>query len=470
MRLRLLTGCLAASACFGGPRLSWAQNPLAETVIETIRELDPQTAPELISAVNNLLNVGADDVAREYFLRLAQQNFQQQDLASLYHELGAATFFQLGREVALAPEGPEFAQRVVSAAKAWAENPQQLRRQLAWINDESDERRIPALHAFAEGRAQAAIVLLQQLADPQCRYDKSRLRTAWSFLGRSAQKPIMAALYTRDQALQREALQALSVIQTVDDVPQLAAYALNCQDDLLRQWAWQLLRQSAGPGDDSADPASIVEQAIVSRMRSTPRTSDAAPRVVWTWDEQDRGARSRQLPRRTAEFVEANRLCHKLASADGRYAQLYLTTELGLHHQLGREGDLRAQWDLFARRYGSPPTAELVSRSLALVFATRCTRSCHHGLRISLGDAGRRIGRRFRDGRRRTISSPALAVRRSPRNGCLGLDARGPTGIVHGSRGFVEHRAPDGDDSWRSPSAGGPPGRRGSESVGEFVD
>lgn len=355
---------LAVTACCGQARFSQAQSPFADFVIETTREINPQTAPELVSAVNNLLNAGANEAAREYFLKLAQQDLSEEQLAALYHELGAATFVQFGREAALAPEGSEFAQRVVSAAKAWAENPAQLRSQLALIAGPSEPQRLLALHRFAEGREQAAVLLLQQLSDPQCPYDKPKLRTAWPYIGRPAAGPALAAMYAKDGPLQLEALQALVTVRPAEAIPHLAAVALSRQDELLRRMALQALGQSTAPTSES-DLLERVEQAVISRMRTTRSPNYETQRLVWSWDEPAQEVRMIKLPWRTAQFVEANRLCHKLASDDPRYGAWYLATEMGLHHQFARDGDLRSQWESFARRYGSPLTAAMISQSLA---------------------------------------------------------------------------------------------------------
>ncbi len=345
------------------------QSPQASVVIETTRELDPQTPLELMAAVQNLLNVGAGDVAREYFLKLTKEPAGEAQLAQLYDQLGPAACFQLGRETALAPEGALFAKRVIAAANARARDPELLQQQLAFISGVDPDRRIPALHRLAAGREQAAVVLLKELANPDSSLDKPRLRAAWRYLDVSAEEPVVAALHAGDGPLLLESLTALAVLKSPATVPHLAVVALQSQDPILRNMAIQALRRSvdgtaAIPDIDNLE--SFVAEQITQRLSWTARAQQQERNVVyvWTWSPSARTAQSREVGARAGELVEANRLCFGLARAKPTHAQMYLVTELALLQHFGRGKNGQAQWTDLNARHGSTIRAPALAAAL----------------------------------------------------------------------------------------------------------
>ena len=98
----------------------WSASSL---VLETVRESNPKTPVQLITAVENLVRVGEVEAAREYLQALMDSKLDQKALAALHANVGPAMILRLAAETRLAPLSGQFSRQVLTAATAVATDP-----------------------------------------------------------------------------------------------------------------------------------------------------------------------------------------------------------------------------------------------------------------------------------------------------------------------------------------------------------
>lgn len=335
------------------PQTTWSQaereepapilSRQAQLVIETTREMNPQTSIGLFKAVLNLLNVGANAEARVYFDKLLAKTSSNQSLAAIHQQMGSAAVVRLAREPTLAPEGVALSRRITTAANRAARDPKRLAALITKLESESLDDRLSAAHKLGEGREQAAAALLQAMADPDRQRHLARYRIAWKRFDQSALPPVLAALRCDDAALQYAALLALGELEQESGVPSLIGYLAVTQDGLLRETALRTLRRTTGMAGMPSDAAAVLRREAERRLTEPneppffpvdPASDRRLP--VWSWAPITHRPTVAHYPPRTAELMQANRMAHDLARLESGNDQLYRVSELALLEALNR--------------------------------------------------------------------------------------------------------------------------------------
>ena len=331
----------AAVAQTEEPASAPALSRQAQLVIDTTRDMNPTTTLELLRAVINLLNVDANDAARIYFDKLLTQKPQEQALATIYNELGAAAVIRLAREPVLAPEGVALSRQIISAANQAARDPQRLAALIKALESERLDDRLGAAHKLAEGRELAAAALLQAMADPDRGKYLVRYRSAWQHFDQTAIPPLVAALRCSDGALQYPALLALEDLGSQAATPHLIGFAAATRDATLRATALRALQKITGITGMPADAGVYLEREVMQRLKGSYEPSffpvDPAAdrrRIVWSWAPKTHQPTIGRSAPRTIELMEANRLAHDLTRLETGYGRLYRVSELALLYAL----------------------------------------------------------------------------------------------------------------------------------------
>ncbi len=308
----------------------------AQLVIEATRELNPQTPAEVVGAIINLLNVGAEAEAKTYFDRLTEGEPTDAQLAAVYDQLGAAAVFRIGRETKLGPKAAELSRRVIRAANAAASSPKRLRELTEQLIVASPDKQLSIAENLSRGRAVAAARLLSAMVS--CENDKQYdiLRRAWRKFDQDSLPPVLAALRCDDPKLQRAALTALAELRRHEALPFLVGYAETEENPQRSRWARRALERTRGVLGAPTDAAAFLEEEVMRRLHSTRATTlDTEPlvdtrKVVWRWNPNDRRPTISKYPPRVVELMEANQLAYDLAKYRPGQSTLYQLTEFAL--------------------------------------------------------------------------------------------------------------------------------------------
>jgi len=183
-----------------------------DPVLATIREQNPNTARELIRAINTLLDYGAPTEARKYLAKLIALKPSAGELIELHEEFGSAMFMKMRRDKRLGEDGATFANAVMDAAHKWASDPKRIDPLIEELkSDDRDVIRaaIIDLQKAGEGAVQP---LLDVLADKDRAAEHRNVRLALAGVGTAAADPLIATLETDDDALKAHVIRALGMI------------------------------------------------------------------------------------------------------------------------------------------------------------------------------------------------------------------------------------------------------------------
>ncbi len=95
-----------------------AQSEIRNLVVEETRRSDPQTPLQWLAAVDDLINVGEFELAREYLQNTLEAKPSPKALMEVHSELGTPFLMRLLRTSELAPWGAEVSEMVTLAVES----------------------------------------------------------------------------------------------------------------------------------------------------------------------------------------------------------------------------------------------------------------------------------------------------------------------------------------------------------------
>ena len=336
--------CLAGSAvALRGQERTPAD--AAATVIEAIRELDPQTPAEQLRAVQTLLNLRQADTAAAYLEKIIAQNPDEPTMISLYREFGPAFFIRLAREPALGDAAAPFARKVLETQRQAATNPARIRSLVEQLQNSQPEIRSAAVSGLRDAGSAAVAELLPVLAASYGSDTQRYLEWGMRQLGGNASGPLLGALQAPDPELRAAAMRSLGQLDAEQSIPFLMRPAVDPgEESAVRSAAAAALSELLGRSPD-------IEQA--TRYLSTTAQQwfrDGLPRnltsggdgdgmiTVWSWDDAAQAPKSGKLPPLAASARHAAWLAadlYRLRPDELEYERLFIATQLAAGKLLG---------------------------------------------------------------------------------------------------------------------------------------
>jgi hypothetical protein len=305
-----------------------------DPVIATIREQNPSTAPDLLRAVNTLVDYGAPTEARKYLAKLIELKPSEAELIELQEEFGSALFMKMRRDKQLGDDGSMFAKAVMDAAYKWASDPKRIGPLIEELksNDRDVLRAaIVDLQKAGEGAVQP---LLAVLADRDRAAEHHNIRLALGGLGTAAADPLIATLNTDDDALRAHVIRALGLIGAPHStVFLLRSFASKDSDPVVRAAAAHALRDLTG----STPSAREVENYLLNETERfldgiPPRKPDHENKIaMYVWNPaQQKAEKVKMLSRDASLYVAAHTSSDLFAlfPKNYRYRRLYLVANL----------------------------------------------------------------------------------------------------------------------------------------------
>lgn len=190
-----------------------ARGPEPAAVLQ-IRESNPTTPSQLVSAAETTLAFGRPDEAKRYLAQLIAAKPDPEALAPLATEFAGPTLIRFASDPQVQPEGKQVAEAILASAQKVARDPARI---LALVPQFADAD--PAVRAAAFGRLQDAGVhavppLLTVLANPKQASVHRGVRDAITSLGRSAEGALIGALQAPDDALRAQVILVLGRLRS----------------------------------------------------------------------------------------------------------------------------------------------------------------------------------------------------------------------------------------------------------------
>jgi len=183
-----------------------------DPILATIRESNPSTPPELMRAIDTLIDFGAREEAKAYIDKLLALNPPATELIALHKQFGSATFYRLRRDEELGEGATKLADAVMDAAARWASDPRRMEPLIAELSHSDRAIRRSAFAELRRGGAQAVAPLMAVLADESRAAEHNSIRLALVALGEAAAEPLIGWLESDHVELKAEAVAALGRI------------------------------------------------------------------------------------------------------------------------------------------------------------------------------------------------------------------------------------------------------------------
>lgn len=282
-----------------------------DPVVRALLESKPSTPPQLVQAVDTLLELGAVAEADALMQRLAGEKLDDDVLAELAQQFGSGMFLKLALAPDLQPAGKQFADAVLSAADRQARDPKRLAGLIDQLKSPEPAVRHSATVRLRQGRETAINALVAALADEKQAEARPALRDALAAFDGEAILPLAAVARSAPPALQAEAIAVLGRVGGKDIAFHLMAPALLKEgDERVREAARASLESLLGrvPGADEA--AAALERLARSYYDGSrgPQADLEGQTPEWRWDSQKSELVAARIPARTAALAIAAEL------------------------------------------------------------------------------------------------------------------------------------------------------------------
>ncbi|MCA9263929.1 MAG: hypothetical protein KDA60_08755 [Planctomycetales bacterium] len=290
--------------------------PVASRAVEIIRESQPDTIDELLSAIDNLIKLGAPDLAHEYLQQVLTKATDEATLAQIANDYGSAFLIRIARDDRLAPAGHELAAKSLAAARHLAQTPSRIDQLIDALRSADVSRRRRALRHLGDAGDAAVWPLAKATADAISPAERSQLLLGLISLGPDAVEPMYALRRAPSPQLRAVAIDVLGHAETQSRAlthlyyPTLMDPAPEVQQSAAR--IWQVL--------GIASPT--IEQAIPqlrTRIRDLLDHGDLFAFAdhqglssSWRFDMEMSQLVADRVPRPAAAAIEAARLADDL--------------------------------------------------------------------------------------------------------------------------------------------------------------
>jgi len=302
--------------------------PLIE---QAVRDADPRTPQELVNAIETLLRVDSEELAKTYLIRLAGLPWDDEKYHRIYRLAGPAFILDLARRSGLQPEGRAFADQVLDAARRVSYNPDRLNELTRKLSDPNIYVRSDTLKQLRQTGATGAAAIVNALANEERRDEFPWLRAALAKLGQVAEGPLLGAILSDHQPLILEASNALGFIKSRKSLAALYRPYLIGSTRQHRRVAAAALERRLGIVPSQAEAQIALKSALQDYIRPVD-VDPFEPETYldeWNWDGE------KMVVTRRRTHVSRHRFAAKLAETlhryqgqDPEYRNLYLIAAL----------------------------------------------------------------------------------------------------------------------------------------------
>ena len=342
-------------------------------VIIQLRESNPTTADQIISAAAAVLRFGRPDECKRYLVKFLAVKFPDDELAALPAKHGTAFFLELATQEKLQPEGAQVSTLVLTAARKASENPARLQTLVKALSDPNYEAAATALTRLEQAGPNLVAPVLQALSDPNRSAEHPRLYSALVDLSDTTTAPLIAVLAAAPEPQQVIAANVLGDIGARDAVRHLLgpAWAAGTSPALQGAARRALTKIMGGVPKEHESELYLLRQFAQLRDGQHPFIADAdGNTVVFQWDIASNGPKGGLLPLQDAIRQLSARLAtdlHKLDSKNREYQKLHLLHYLEFAKAIGgvsRPLPPNSPAFVLAKEAGAELTAEVLAMAM----------------------------------------------------------------------------------------------------------
>ena len=341
-------------------------------VVRSIRTSDPQSADQLLNAVQTLMDVQAVGDARFYLNQLIAKNLNAQQQFELYQLRGPEFFYQLHATDELAPEGRMFAKDILAAAKKFARSPERISQLIKRLSNSDINVRSTALQQLKRIGPTAYAAMLEVFADPNRQTEFSGIRGAVQRLREDATDVLIAAARSKHPRIATESYVAIMHLRTKAALKVIGYLYLSPKTPAsVKQLAAQTLKRTYGTINESQLYQQIQRGAKSSLKIMETGFNSQTTVLDWTFDPQTKRFRQDRVTtilaaKRSAAFDAE--LLYQIDPHSEFNRELFLLTQIDAAKQAVGPDDL-IDAKALAKKFDDPTAFEwnvLLKRALRL--------------------------------------------------------------------------------------------------------
>lgn len=258
-------------------------------LIQVIRESNPSTAVELVTAARQVLAYGRPDEAKRYLAKLVDGKPADAELAAVVRQVGSDVVSRFQREATIQPEGAQAARLIFDAAHRYATDAARLSEVARQLSVDSAATRIAALQDLAHAGPAVVPPLLDVLKNDARKAEHPQIIEALAKLRGDTEGPLFAAFDTKDDALKALVVAALGQMRSRVALPLLIRPAFDAKaPEILRATSQEALRRILGGTPTRAEALTYLRKRVKDLLAGQWVTKpDYEGNVeVWQWDER----------------------------------------------------------------------------------------------------------------------------------------------------------------------------------------
>lgn len=342
-----------------------------DRTVEALLASNPKSPTQLMQTIKLLIGLKHPQYAKQYMGPLLAHNLDEAALANLVNEFGSGPFLQMIMTPELLPEGKDFAEKALAAARAQAVNPERLATLVAQLDNPGHDVRDTAALQMRSAGTLAIAPLVKTLADPAQAKVHKYVRTALVMQGQVITYPLIGAIETSDAALKAQLIEVLARLNDERATPFLIWPALDPKSDpAVKAAADQAMVHLLGKVPSVAEGVFLLRTKAATYLEHfVPLDTDLEGQVeVWHWDDAKKESVAVRVPADAAYATYAARLAgdaHHLSPEDAKVRRLYLTALLQAGMlSAGLDATVDGAMKDEAKRLGIEPLMEVVEQSL----------------------------------------------------------------------------------------------------------
>lgn len=288
---------------------------------------NPETAEELLKAVNLLAKLDRTDLAKTYLQKLIDLQLESPALVNLHRKYGSGIFVQMSAIRDLNPEASEFATSALQAVREHQQDPTRLAAIVDQIigADPAKHRRLA--QQLIQAGPVAVLPMMKAIANAPSAESSRLLRTTIAAIGSPAVGPLLAYLDSPDEQERVEASRLLGYMHVNRAIPYLCRSVLIPSSSTVeRQTAATAIHRISGHQPESKDLILLTER--IASQRYDGRVS-VDPDVDgysegWIWSKADGQPRKVKYSARDLALFRAARHYTTLRLIDPQNGEYHL--------------------------------------------------------------------------------------------------------------------------------------------------
>lgn len=304
--------------------------------VEVVLASNPNTPQGWIFAADVLAKHDEVKLAKEFLQKVLDANLDEAGWLKLTNQHGSVIFERIGANPTIQPEGKSVADAALGALAKKLGDRKRIQRLIGELRSPSNDTRIRAIAGLRKSGQAAAVPLLEVLADPKRESEFTEVRSVLEYLGKDAQRQLIAAARSTNATL---AIQAIEVLKSTRasgaSIYLLGPATIQQNDPAIRHAAEGALEKLTGRPASPAQAVQILNdrtKQYLDRLK-TPLGSETLDYqvTIWGWDPVRKSIVSKKHPPRLADAMLASMLARDALAinpTNEKSRQMYLMAML----------------------------------------------------------------------------------------------------------------------------------------------